>query len=101
MSYIVASIWSRFNSRAGQISSKGVKERLDKLGIIWWTSPPGTLFVDVVCKDRIQYEQMRRTLNTYAGCKVPIKIYSADGSLKYEDGVVPDHIRSKVMEIFS
>lgn len=81
MSYIVCSMMSRFSSRKGYASTKGTKERLDKVGVIWWVEDSKSIIVNAVCKDRQQYEELSKVLSAYCGHKFPLPIDSADGSL--------------------
>ncbi len=101
---IIFSLQSKFSSRSGSASIKGTKQRLDQLEVIWWQTNPGDWIILGYAKDRMEYENIKRTLNLYAGCKFPMVIESADGSLtcrKYgEDGVVrvniPEEVKIKI-----
>ncbi len=86
---VIFSLWSRFNSRQGSASTKGTLERLNKLGVLYWQHEPGCIFYGF-CRTRQEFEHVKRTLSIYAGCKYPIYIDSADGSLTYRKVVHQD-----------
>lgn len=85
MSYIVCSMMSRFSSRKGYASTKGTKERLTKVGVVWWMENSKSIIINAVCKDRQQYEELQKVLSTYCGHRFPLPIDSADGSLTIRD----------------
>lgn len=97
---IIFSLQSRFNSRSGSASMKGTKARLDKLGVIYMPISPGSWIWFGYAKDRTEYEHIKRTLCLYAGCKFPITVESADGSLTYRTYEDSQLVRVKVPENF-
>lgn len=83
---IIFSLMSRFNTRKGSASTKGTKQRLDKLGVLYWQKHDGPGFIICgYCRNREEYEGIKRTLSIYAGCSFPIGVESADGSLTYRE----------------